>query len=168
VVVLSGFWDMLDRELPAWNGVRHLGDPDYDDWIAQEFAAAADSLASRGAHVAWLTVPCIGPSLWGAPVRKALDDPALATERVRHMNEVILPRLARSRPQSVTIIDLFAKVCPDGQFTDSMDGVDQIRPDGLHFSESGAEWVAQWLGPQLVAVAGDARRPSPGSPPSKR
>jgi hypothetical protein len=28
--------------------------------------------------------------------------------------------------------------------------VDTARPDGLHFSAAGADWLADWLGPELV------------------
>jgi hypothetical protein len=41
-------------------------------------------------------------------------------------------------------------VCPHGAFTDRLGTVDGARPDGVHFSDPGADWVAAWLGPRLV------------------
>ena len=92
------------------------------------------------------------------------DQPVLAADRVRHLNDVIIPRLARRRPQTVTIVDLHAKVCPEGQFTDVVEGVDGVRPDALHFSQDGSKWLAEWLGPQVTAIAGRSRLSRDESP----
>jgi lysophospholipase L1-like esterase len=47
-------------------------------------------------------------------------------------------------------VDLDSRVCPDGRFSDQIGNVADGRPDGLHFSDSGADWVASWLGPKLA------------------
>jgi hypothetical protein len=50
----------------------------------------------------------------------------------------------------VQVIDLFAKVCPGGEYTNELGGIDYARPDGLHFSSQSAPWVADWLGLRLL------------------
>jgi len=50
------------------------------------------------------------------------------------------------------VLDLGARVSPDGEFTWTAGGV-QIRSDGLHLTPSGVqEWIAPWLLPQLQAL----------------
>lgn len=61
------------------------------------------------------------------------------------MNGVVLPDLIRSRPGRIELVDLFAKVCPNGRFTKDLGGVSDARPDGVHFSDDSADWVADWL-----------------------
>ena len=55
-------------------------------------------------------------------------------------------------------------MCPEGQFTDVAEGVDGVRPDGLRFSQDGSKWRAEWLGPQVTAIAERARLSRDGSP----
>ena len=46
-------------------------------------------------------------------------------------------------------MDWNPRLCPGGAFTDRLGPVDDARPDGLHFSDAGADWVADWLAPEL-------------------
>ncbi len=47
-------------------------------------------------------------------------------------------------------VDLDAHVCPGGKFSNQL-GTGRGRPPRrLHFSDPGADWVAQWLGPALT------------------
>jgi hypothetical protein len=55
-----------------------------------------------------------------------------------------------------------SRVCPAGRFRQRLGDVDAARPDGIHFSDAGADWLAQWLGPQLVDAAFDAGRLTSG------
>ena len=54
----------------------------------------------------------------------------------------------------VHVVDVGAVLCPDG---DCANPLGQFKPewrfDGLHFSEIGAIWMANWLTPQLEAIA---------------
>ena len=70
------------------------------------------------------------------------DDPA----RVDDWNGIVANTLA-AHP-SVAKLDLNKKLCPDGQFTWSVDGV-QVRSDGVHLSQAGVTWLAPWLADQL-------------------
>lgn len=149
VVVLTGVWDLIDRRLPDSESATSVGDPAFDDYLTGEYIEAFDLLSSRGAEVVWLTAPCVGPILPGP----LADNAALRPERTAYLNGTILPRLTEARPE-VEVIDLFAKVCPDGQFTNELGGIPYARPDGLHFSSQSAPWVADWLGLRLLNSIG--------------
>lgn len=134
VVALSGSWDFIDRRLPEWPDFLSYGDPVFDAHLVEEYRTATQSLGAGGASVVWLTTPCYELEGFG-------DDP-------RHLNDVLLPRVVESTPD-VKVVDLFARVCPGGRFTQELGGLSNVRPDGLHLSDVAADWVAAWLGPQL-------------------
>jgi peptidoglycan/LPS O-acetylase OafA/YrhL len=134
VVVLSTIWDLIARKLPEWREFREPGDPVYDAWLRSEYGAAADLLASRGARVTWLTPPC------GREENK----------RIERINFGVIRPMAAAR-STVQVVDLDAKLCPSGTFLNQQDGIDDIRPDGAHFSDRGALWLSEWLGPMLLA-----------------
>ena len=160
VFVMAGIWDLRDRRLPEWTRVRAPGDPIFDAWLLGEFENAVATLAASGARIVWLTYPCISPdpdaSIVLGPLGKtAALDPA----RLAHLNHVLLPELARRRPGVVELVDLDARVCPDGAFHDDYEGVQGARPDGVHFSLQAADRLATVLGPLAL---------EPGAPGRKR
>jgi hypothetical protein len=62
-----------------------------------------------------------------------------------------------SSQTGVTVDDLKGHLCPNGQYSDTVDGVQDARPDGYHLSSAGALAVARtWLGPLCL----DAAKPS--------
>ncbi len=74
----------------------------------------------------------------------------------------LLREVSAQHPQRVAVVDLSARVCPagppcpfvlDGQGSTSATAVDAVRPDGLHYTSTGALWVARWLVPQIIAAA---------------
>jgi hypothetical protein len=133
VVVLSNTWDRFGRKLPGWEEFRGPEDPVFREWLRSEYAAAADLLSSRGARVAWLTIPC----------SKEHDASA------QSLNNGVIRPVAVDRP-AMHVIDLHAKLCPAGVFVNELDGMTEIRPDGAHFSDRSARWLAEWLGPRLA------------------
>ncbi len=144
VVVHSGGWDWIPRTLPEWGGEKKYGDPVFDDYLVSEYTAAAAVLGSGGAQVVWLTSPCY-------EMQDFAEDPS-------HLDYELLPRVQAAQPDSVTLVDLFAYLCPEGRFTRKLFGFDDARPDGAHLSEQAADHVAGWLGPQLLAAAGGSHQ----------
>ncbi len=147
VVAVTAGWDLLDRQLAGWAEPRAIGDAAFDRWLIQQYVEAYQVFSSTGARVVWLTTPC-------------LRDPFGTTQgpwdpkRQRRMNESILPALLTERGDGLTLLDLDAVVCPGGQFTRSLHGIENFRRDGVHFSEPGSLWVGGWLGQQLLPAPG--------------
>jgi hypothetical protein len=57
----------------------------------------------------------------------------------------------QQRVTGVSRADLSARICPNGQYTDTVEGVPDGRPDGLHLSDAAAKALARnWLGPLAI------------------
>jgi len=139
VVVLTGGWDWHKRKLPTWADFKAFGDPVFDQHLVNEYGAAADVLASRNSIVAWLTTPCYALEGFG-------EDP-------RHLNNDLIPKMTASRKDRVVTLDLFGQLCPGGEYSDTLGGLEDARPDGSHLSDAAADWlVSTWLGPELVKL----------------
>lgn len=157
--VMAGLWDLRDRRLPEWTQVRAPGDPVFDAWLLGEFEYAVDVLASAGVRIVWLTYPCISPdpaaNIASGPLGKtAALDPA----RLVHLNHVLLPELVKRRPGLIELVDLDARVCPGGVYSDVVEGVKDARPDGVHFSVQAATRLAAMLGPFALRPESAAAR----------
>jgi hypothetical protein len=135
VVMLTTIWDVGARQRNEW-GPDYLaeGDPRFDQWVVSEWRAAVEVLGSRGARVVWLSSPCAAE----APIN----------EMLHYSNSHFIPALQSTSP--AISVDLGSGVCPRGEFSDQVGPVANGRPDGMHFSDAGANWVASWLGPRLV------------------
>jgi lysophospholipase L1-like esterase len=94
----------------------------------------------------WVQGPCArAPKPNGEP---GGSEGAYSTDRIRHLNDTILPALVAERPD-VELFDLFSVLCPDGEFVPEFDGI-ELRPDGVHFSAEGSAWVADRIGSELI------------------
>jgi peptidoglycan/LPS O-acetylase OafA/YrhL len=146
-VVLSGLWDLTDRRIPGDDQYRSLGDPVYDQFLADEMDAAAELLIAHGAEVVWLTTPRVGfGQVDGVPPED--PHPSSTPGRAERMNELIRG-VAERHPGEVHVLDLQAHLSslPGGEMDPS------IRPDGVHFTtSSGLEVAESWLGPALLDV----------------
>lgn len=132
-VVLTGNWDASGRQIPALgSGYRTIGDPDYDAWLEDEIAAAADALHAAGARtVAWLTLP---PKIDRGP------NPRFETYTG------MLESVAAARPW-MRIIDYAGHMAAEPENR-------TMRPDGSHLDEAGATRLWRtWLTEQVVAAA---------------
>jgi peptidoglycan/LPS O-acetylase OafA/YrhL len=142
VVVYTGGWDMMPRRLPDSDVARQIGDPTYDRWLGVQFQRAIERLGSRGARVVWLSSLCARkPAMEGL---LPFDPANIAT-----LNRVIAVA-TRAQAERAVPVDLFSLVCPRGTYTNTLYGIQNARPDGMHFSAPAADWVASWLWPQLL------------------
>jgi peptidoglycan/LPS O-acetylase OafA/YrhL len=151
VLVVPGVGDLAEREIDQrW---RHLGDPVYDDWVADRLGALADDLTAAGVPVLWATSPHVrlapGGDLEGYWSDLADNDPA----RVDRLNEIIR-RVAAGR-DDVTVVDLqsWAQRLPGGEFGPAN------RAEGRGLTEAGAARAAAWLTPQVLEVLGIEAEP---------
>jgi peptidoglycan/LPS O-acetylase OafA/YrhL len=150
VVMQDGMNEVPDRKLPSWVDYRHPGQPLFDSWLADEYSSAIRTLAAHGAVVLALNAACVDWSRnW-----TGFGDNGEGDRRVVALNQVARTLVNRG----AQVGDLNAHLCPNGKFTDSVDGVENARPDGYHLSKGAVEVVAErWLGPLVL----DVGRPSP-------
>ncbi len=136
-ILLFTIWEAVPRQVPGTSGWSEPGSPTLDNWQLSEYEAAADTLSARGGQVVWMTPPC-GES--GAITKQS---------GMWYVNERTIPRLADAR-KAVHVLDLNDKICPQGRFESTIDGVPNARPDGTHFSDAGALAVANWAMPIVL------------------
>ena len=140
VLLVTGRWETMDRKHDGdWT---HIGEPDFDAYLSSELEQAITVLGATGAKVVVATEPYNRRGEQPDGTLYPEDDPA----RVDDWNGIVANTLA-AHP-SVAKLDLNKKLCPDGQFTWSVDGV-QVRSDGVHLSQAGVTWLAPWLADQL-------------------
>jgi peptidoglycan/LPS O-acetylase OafA/YrhL len=145
-VVLLDRWELMDRRLGA--DYHHVGEPIYDAYLTVELERALSIVSSRGAYVVLLTAPYTHRAERPDGGLYDEDQP----ERVDAWNR-LLRSVAAQHPNTMTVIDLNARVCPGQKFTWDINGL-QIRSDGLHFTPEGVQqWIAPWLMPQLLRYA---------------
>jgi len=152
-VVLVGRWEALDRVHDGrW---EHLGQPDFDAYVARQLRRGVQILSARGARVVLLTCPYFdsGEQPDGRPW------PQEDLARIDRFN-AILRRVAAQAPGVVRVVDLGAMLDPHGRFTPVVDGV-TVRPsDGVHLTLAAGAWLAPKLLPQFAALA---QRAAPGT-----
>jgi peptidoglycan/LPS O-acetylase OafA/YrhL len=160
VVLLTGAWDILDREVDGH--LVKFGTAEYDSSFLQQLDAATSLLGSTGAKVVVLTTPFFSrPELVGETGRQW---PEYDPWRVDRINSLYRDFLA-THPGRYRIVDLNKFVSPQGKFADELNG-QQIRGDGVHFTAAGAQMVANWLTPQLKEVAAGVN-PDPSADPAR-
>nr|WP_307857338.1 acyltransferase family protein [Mycobacterium sp. SM1] len=136
VLLVIGRWETIDRVNEGrWT---HIGNPEFDSYLAAELQRALDILGSTGARVVVATAPY---SRRGEKPDGSLY-PEDQPERVDRWNG-LLRRTVRDRP-NVAVLDLNKKLAPDGGYTAKVDGV-PVRSDGVHLTPEGVRWLTPWL-----------------------
>ena len=148
VLIEDALNEIVDRKLPSWPDYRRPGDPRFDAWLLDEYRQAAAVLSSQGATVVFADAPCAD---WQRlPQWRSIED---ADERVAALNRIYDSVVAAT----TKVADLYDRICPGGEYTDTVEGVDDARPDGFHLSDEAADRLAaRWLSPFLQS----ARRPA--------
>ena len=159
VVSSAPFSEMLDRRLPGWGEWRRPGEREYHQWLFEEYRAMYDALrlmSSSETRFLTLNAPC---GDWDRPRGwRRVSDP---DERMVAMNRGFYPLLVESAQG-----DLFSELCPNGEYSDDLWGIEDARPDGIHLSdEAAAELARRWLGPLVLQAAGVGGGPLLGPPP---
>jgi peptidoglycan/LPS O-acetylase OafA/YrhL len=145
-VILLDRWELMDRKLNGrWT---HVGEPDYDAYLGGLLRTGISTVGGRGARVALLTAPYTHRSERPDGGLYSEDQPS----RVDAWN-ALLHKVAAAMPDPPAVIDLNRRVCPDGRFTWSINGM-RVRSDGLHFTPDAVQrWIAPWLAPQLASLS---------------
>ena len=145
VLLMVGSWEVFDRRIDGKRLV--FGTPEADAHLAGLLQEAVTILSAGGAKVVVATQPTtVAKPDPGAP-REWWDNPQ---SRFDHVDQ-LLRNLVAANPQTTTLVDLAAKVCPTSPCPDTLDGV-ALRPDGVHYGADGGPVVSQWLSPQLRRI----------------
>jgi lysophospholipase L1-like esterase len=147
VFVMGGLGDLWDRKLPEWPDYRSPGDPLFDSFIVREYQALADVAGANGVPVVWAVPPCMDPARFDRWTTREEGQ-----RRFEHHNGTYIPAVRVAK--QVTLADVNAQLCPNGEFDRNALGIQNSRPDGLHLTDQAAEELARrWLGPLLVSAA---------------
>ncbi|MDT5246990.1 MAG: hypothetical protein QOD36_4366 [Mycobacterium sp.] len=136
VLLIVGRWEIVDRVNEGdWT---HIGDDAYDAYLRGELQRALDILTSTGARVVVTTEPYNR--------RGERPDGSLYPEdqpkRADRWN-ALLRSVIGKRPD-VTLLDLNEKLCPNGYYTNKVDGI-KMRIDGVHPTPEAVKWLTPWL-----------------------
>lgn len=143
VLLLVGRWETMDRTHDGqWT---HLGEAGYDTYLSSQIDRAMRVLRSTGAQLVVATEPYNrrGEKPDGSLFPE--DDPT----RVDRWNTLLR---AAASASGVAVLDLHAKLSPDGRYTQSVDGL-RVRSDGVHLTPDGVAWLTPWLVESVRAVA---------------
>ncbi len=136
VLLIIGRWEVVDRVNEGdW---KHIGDDAYDAYLRGELQRALDILTSTGARVVVTTEPYNrrGERPDGSPYPE--DQPVRADRWNTLLRSVIGKR------RDVTVLDLNKKLCPNGYYTNKVDGI-KMRMDGVHPTPEAVKWLTPWL-----------------------
>jgi peptidoglycan/LPS O-acetylase OafA/YrhL len=151
VIVSSTVFDFRKRRLDEWEAPLEPGDAAFDDYLIEQYLDLYDLLDALGAEVTWVEPPC------ALDIFDVLTEPdggsSVSPERVAYARTTLLPRLVEERP-GIRLFDLYAIMCPDDETLTSADGVDALRPDGVHFGVEGSLWLAANHGDELLMATG--------------
>ena len=149
VVIHDGLNELEDRKLASWPNYRNPGDPFFDSWLGGEYRALFAAVGTKTTKFLFLNAVCgdwqnFSPRIgdWGnAEVDRRVQALDLSAESV-------------ATAPNTTVVDYKTHLCPNGRFTQTVDGLANGRPDGYHLSDAAGEALAtKWLGP-LVMQAG--------------
>ena len=141
VLVLMGLADVSPRKFP--DGKFHsIGEPVYDARLKKRIQRVARTLTSTGATLRWATFPHVDIPFSSGGTG---DPPFVENDpkRIDELNAIVASALADVPGASMVDLAGYARSRPGGELDRD------FRGDGAHFTASGTEEVAKWLGPQL-------------------
>jgi peptidoglycan/LPS O-acetylase OafA/YrhL len=143
VVMMLGIGELYDRLVDG--EVVRFGTPDYRLWLFDEIDRRRTVATTAGSRFALTTVLCMRVSADAADVNGQLaNDP----DRLDWLNDTIRDY---GTDNGVDVVDLHGTVCANG-YRERVDGV-ELRDDGLHLNQGGADLVWGQLGPLLVRAS---------------
>jgi peptidoglycan/LPS O-acetylase OafA/YrhL len=148
IVLQDGMNELPDRKLPSWSSYRHAGQPSFDSWLLSEYSAALKVFTGNNSYhsrVLALNAVCANWDQLGGPWTD-FDNGTGATRVSSLDTDSAELTVTNSRD-----VNYESYLCPNGQFTDTVAGVQNGRPDGYHLSKAASLAVAQqWLGPMIL------------------
>ncbi len=177
VLVITGGWEIVNRwfENPGIGPAATLRDKEFRDTFSDAYTEAAKVLGADGAQVVFTTSWYINPpraqpyqevnptvyDIWWEPYGPD-DAPAnwvppvegqefvSSKEKIERLNKL---KLKVGKKTDATTIDVNKFVSPDGEYTDTIDGVYVRDGDLSHFNEDGNDIIAEYIAPKLKKIA---------------
>jgi hypothetical protein len=141
--LLIGRWEVVDRNFHGrWT---HIGDPQFDAYLAGELDNAVAVLSAKGARVMLMTAPVYH----ARELPDGSSSPVNNPERVARLNQLIREAVDR-HPGVAQLYDLESVLTPGGVYQQTLSGVNVRFDDGVHISKQGAALIAQTLMPCLA------------------
>ena len=157
---------------PHGNQILQSGSPEWKSVMLERINARVEKFLATGARVVLVAEPAPPHDVTAAenadmsaflksPAAQDPGPPDAEDEQYGQMN-AMLREVAARHPDKVAVVDLGARVCPAGPscpyvvkgYDPTLTSAAQtLRPDGYHYLNSGALWVAQWLVPRLATSA---------------
>jgi hypothetical protein len=145
VVLLAGRWEVVTR---TWHGQwTNITDPAFAAYVKSQLEFTVKLLGSTGARVVLMTAPCYdsGDQPNGTPWPE--DSP----KRLATYND-LLSEVAAENPNTVSVFNLDALVCPGGQYQEFIGDVQVRQSDGVHFTITGGKYLGPYIWPTLVKL----------------
>jgi hypothetical protein len=142
-VVWMSTWEKADLVVDGRTIVADT--PEWRAAITARMEARVHQLTAGGAHVFMVTeaAPAPNPAQGTETFDRAADDASYG-----RLNQ-LLRDFAASHADSVTLVDLAARVCPNGPpCPEDVEGL-HARPDGRHFTPTAAVWAARYVFTQM-------------------
>lgn len=146
IIIEDAINEIPDRYRDEWRRYVRPQEPVFARWLTEEYRIALSQFRSRGARIVVLNAPCVNWTRYGFGWETEVD----ADSRVLSMNQSVYTGQNLS---DATIADLHSQICPNGSYSEEVEGDPNGRPDGLHLSETAAYRLAdRWLGPLILGL----------------
>jgi hypothetical protein len=139
IIALYGAWDVYDASFDHGDTWVSPGEPAFDRYYTEMVADASSRLRETAPRVLWLTPPCFAAKPFAEDADADWYDAARVDSLTRVMHEV-------GKKNGVIVSDVVHDAgCP----------VDRDkRPDGVHYTDEGADLATELLAPALTRLGG--------------
>jgi hypothetical protein len=143
VVIWMSVWEKSDLVVGGRTIVAAT--PQWEAEIMSRMDAALARLTAGGTRVVVVTEAAPAPN----PAQRTETTDRKADDAGYVRLNTLLQKFRARHPDTVTLVDLAAKLCPSGPPCPAFVAGTQPRPDGRHFPPSAATSAARWLLAQL-------------------
>jgi hypothetical protein len=150
-VLMIGAWETLDFRRDGH--IYEHSTPEHERVLERIVSRAIHPLTTRHGKIALLEVPCFGANQGDdADTNRARNAPGA----VANVNAALRAVAARL-PTRVTFVPWAGAICPDGKFTQKINGI-TVRPDGVHVGTiPGAHVITDLIAAPISDLARRAR-----------
>ena len=140
-VVQFGPWEVVDQQLRPGGPFLTIGkDPELDSALEADLRHGVDELLAHNGMVVLVLPPDIE---MGRIDGRSPETPVPESDPARMAAYRQMVQRVAATTDRVKLVDL-------ATWDRQQPHDDQIRPDGIHFTEKGAAMAARWLAPQLI------------------